>query len=100
MVEKWNLMNPQGNEWNALHLKITKITLQAKDTLRFPSNFVCGVYTLCLFGMNASFQTRLCVCVQFQKVGRGCSPLLKAVRGAVELVWHSFLFIFFKSQTL
>ena len=27
-------MNPQGNEWNTLYLKITKTTLQAKGLLR------------------------------------------------------------------
>ena len=62
----------------------------------------CSVYTLCLFGMSASFQTYICVCVKFQKVGRrldtfsngfelGCLNTLSRaqrvwVRGAVELV--------------
>ena len=34
-----------------------------------PFNFCSGVYTLCLFGMSVSFQTCLCVCEKFQKVG-------------------------------
>ena len=38
------------------------------DILLF--NVCCNVYDLCLFGMNASFQTCLCVCEKFQKVGR------------------------------
>ena len=36
MVEKWNLMKPQGNEWNLLYLQNTKIALQAKVSLRWP----------------------------------------------------------------
>ena len=35
-----------------------------------PFNFCCSVNTLCLFGMSVSFQTCLCVCEKFQKVGR------------------------------
>ena len=33
-AEKWNLMNPQGKEWNLLYLQNTKMTLQAKVLLR------------------------------------------------------------------
>ena len=35
LVVWWNLMNPQGNEWNLLYLKNMKITLQAKFSLRW-----------------------------------------------------------------
>ena len=28
MAVQWNLMNPQGKEWNLLYLQHTKITLQ------------------------------------------------------------------------
>ena len=34
MVEKWNLKNPQGNEWNLPYSQDTKIALQAKVLLR------------------------------------------------------------------
>ena len=30
MVVQWNLMNPQGSEWNPLHQEITNITTQPK----------------------------------------------------------------------
>ena len=36
MVEKWNLMNPEGNEWNTLYINITKTTQEAKEILRWP----------------------------------------------------------------
>ena len=36
MVVWWNLMNPQGNEWDLLCSQNTKITLQAKVLLRWP----------------------------------------------------------------
>ena len=38
MVVWWNLTNPQGNEWNLLHLKITKTKLQAD----------CSVWRTCI----------------------------------------------------
>ena len=31
MAVKWNLMNPQGDEWNLCNPKLTKITVHAKD---------------------------------------------------------------------
>ena len=34
VVEQWNLVNPQSNEWNLLSPNITKTTWQAKDPLR------------------------------------------------------------------
>ena len=34
MAEKWNLMNPQDNDWNFLKLRIMKIALRAKVSLR------------------------------------------------------------------
>ena len=34
MLEKWKLMNPRGNVWNHLYLKITKTTSQVRDTTR------------------------------------------------------------------
>ena len=37
MVVSWNLMNPQGNEWNLPYVKDTKMTLQAKVSLRWSS---------------------------------------------------------------
>ena len=51
-----------------------------------PFNFCCCVYTLRLFGMNATFQTCLCCVKSFRRTEGGCSPLFKVVRGAVELV--------------
>ena len=36
VVEKWNLMNPQGNEWNLLYLQNTKIALQTEVLRRWP----------------------------------------------------------------
>ena len=53
--------------------------------------FCCCVYTLCIFGMTASFQTRV-----FVSEGR-CSSLLKVVRGAIELVGRSLLLGFFQA---
>ena len=41
MAEKWNLMNPQGKEWNLLHLQNTRITLQVKVVLRWPITIWC-----------------------------------------------------------
>ena len=47
LVEKWNLMNPQGNERNLLYLQNTKTILQVKDLLRclvtiwYTSSFKC-----------------------------------------------------------
>ena len=47
VVEKWNVMNLQGNEWNLLHSQNMKIALQAKVSLRWPitigftSSFLC-----------------------------------------------------------
>ena len=34
MVLLWNLMNPQGNEWNLLSLKNNEVHLQAEDLLQ------------------------------------------------------------------
>ena len=34
IVEQWNLVNPQGKEWNLLYLQNTKITLRAQVLLR------------------------------------------------------------------
>ena len=39
-----------------------------------PFNFCCSVYTLCLFGMNASFQTCFCVCVVSEGRKEGVAP--------------------------
>ena len=47
MAEKWNLMNPQGKEWN-LYLQNTKTTLQAKDLLRCRITILCTNLFLCL----------------------------------------------------
>ena len=30
MLKEWKLMNPQGNEWNHLYLKITKTPIAGK----------------------------------------------------------------------
>ena len=36
VVEQWNLMNPQGHEWNLLHSQYMRIALQAKVSPRWP----------------------------------------------------------------
>ena len=43
----------------------------------FLFNFVVCVFSLCLFGMCGSFQTCLCVCVQFGRLEGGACFLLK-----------------------
>ena len=45
MVVLWNPTNPQGNEWNLLVLKNTKITLQVKGLLDDPLQFGSQVYS-------------------------------------------------------
>ena len=45
MVVWWVLTNPQGKEWNLLHLKNTKITLQVRIYFDDPLQFGSQVYS-------------------------------------------------------
>ena len=48
MVEKWNLMNAQGHEWNLLDSQYMKIALQAKVSPRWPVTIWFTNLFLCL----------------------------------------------------
>ena len=47
VVVCWNLMNPQGKEWNLLYLQNMKATLQAKDLLRCRITIWCTSSSRC-----------------------------------------------------